>query len=173
MHASTSLALGMVRLDGMVWTVWYDMVFQCFHNPALNSSNYSAQGLHQLQAATLFGISLILATTLFPQSRPQHPASMIVVTLLAPLLLSPQTPETQAPVGARPLPFWCQKTAARYVLPILVLLTLHFSLQQYIVVFSCYYTFRCFCTLERVQLDAHCRLLFSFTIVALIPSMLS
>ena len=111
-------------------------MFQCFLNPALNSFNYSAQGLHQLQAATLFGISLILATTLFPQSRPQHPASMTVVTLLAPLLLSPETPETQAPVGAKPLPFWCQKMAARYVLPILALLTLHFSLQQYIVVFS-------------------------------------
>ena len=27
MHVSTSLALVMVRLDGMVWTVWYDMVW--------------------------------------------------------------------------------------------------------------------------------------------------
>ena len=29
MHVSTSLALVMVRLDGMVWTVWYGMVW-CF-----------------------------------------------------------------------------------------------------------------------------------------------
>ena len=27
MHVSTSLALVMVRLDGMVWTVWYGMVW--------------------------------------------------------------------------------------------------------------------------------------------------
>ena len=26
MHASTSLALVMVRLDGMVWTVWYGVL---------------------------------------------------------------------------------------------------------------------------------------------------
>ena len=106
MHVSTSLALVMVRLDGMVWTVWYGMgwCFSAFLTPLSILFNYSAQGLHQLQAVTLSGISLTLATTLFLQCRPQHPASM-TVPLLAPLLPSPETPETQAPVGARPLPF--------------------------------------------------------------------
>ena len=35
MHASTSLALVMVRVDGMVWTVWYGMIwyFSAFITP--------------------------------------------------------------------------------------------------------------------------------------------